>query len=231
MSYLELNSTLPSCWKYILHEYLISNRFKDLDNFVQQAYQNKTCFPPIHEVFRAFQLCSWDNIKVVIIGQDPYPTVHNANGLAFSVRDHQKLPASLSNIYREIEISNDLCYKITNGNLEFWAKQGVLLLNTILTVEENRAGAHQKKGWEDFTHFVLEQINAKKNNVVFMLWGSFAQKRGKNVDVDKHCVLQSGHPSPLSANRGLWFGNNHFNLCNDYLIKHQLTPIEWFKKI
>lgn len=231
MSYIEQNSSLPSCWRNILSKYLLSSQFKELDDFVFQSYQSNQCFPPIQEVFRAFQWCKWDEIKVVIIGQDPYPTINNANGLAFSVRENQKLPSSLSNIYREIENSYDLLFKLTNGNLEFWAKQGVLLLNSILTVEENKAGSHQKKGWENFTSYVIQQINHKKSNIVFMLWGGMAQKKCESIDTTQHFVLKSGHPSPLSANRGFWFGNNHFKLCNQYLVQNNISPIQWFNPI
>ena len=227
MSYLEQNSPLPSCWKNILHEYLISNRFKDLDNFVLQAYQNKTCFPPIHEVFRAFQLCSWDNIKVVIIGQDPYHGPGQANGLCFSVNDGVAIPPSLKNIFTEINTEYDRILFPTSGNLERWAKQGVLLLNAGLTVRKDQANSHKHLKWNVFTDAVIDLINQKSKNVVFLLWGSFAQKKGVKIDREKHLVLECGHPSPLSANQGKWFGNKHFSKTNAYLESRGLQPINW----
>jgi len=200
--------------------------FKSLLDFVESEYNSKICYPPKAEIFSAFKHCVFDDLKVVIIGQDPYHGKGQANGLCFSVKQGIKHPPSLKNIFTELEIDLKKSYP-TNGNLERWAKQGVLLLNATLTVEESKAGSHQSKGWEKFTDAVIAKISEQKQDVVFLLWGGFAKKKGSKIDKNKHQILESGHPSPLSANRGFWFGNNHFSKCNQFLKSKGLTEIDW----
>ncbi|TYP75130.1 uracil-DNA glycosylase [Aquimarina intermedia] len=217
---------IEKSWKQILQKEFSKPYFGILSDFVKTEYSNFTCYPKGSDVFSAFEHCPFDDVKVVIIGQDPYHGVDQANGLCFSVHDHIAKPPSLINIFKEIE--EDLQIKSPEtGNLERWAKQGVLLLNATLTVRAHEAGSHQKKGWEQFTDAVIEEVSQKKENVVFLLWGGYAQKKGKKIDVSKHKVLKSGHPSPLSANRGYWFGNKHFSQVNEYLETIGKTPIEW----
>jgi uracil-DNA glycosylase len=176
-------------------------------------------------IFNAFNLCPFDKLKVVLIGQDPYHGPGQAHGLCFSVREGVDYPPSLINIFKEIE--KDLGIpRPSSGNLERWAKQGVLLLNATLTVRAHLAGSHQKKGWEQFTDTVISIINKEKSNIVFLLWGAYAQKKGENIDRSRHLVLESVHPSPLSASRG-FFGNHHFSKCNEYLKENQLSIIDW----
>ena len=183
-------------------------------------------FPPGKQIFHAFELCPIHQVKVVIIGQDPYHDHHQAHGLCFSVNDGIALPPSLQNIYKEIEADLGISAPIS-GNLERWAKQGVLLLNAVLTVEAHKAGSHQGKGWETFTNAVIQKINEQCENVVFLLWGNYAKEKSKLIDTKKHLILTAGHPSPLSANRGLWFGNKHFSKTNEYLLANQKTAIHW----
>ena len=178
-------------------------------------------------IFNAFEKCNLNDLKVVIIGQDPYHGDGEANGLCFSVNDGIKIPPSLKNIFAEINSEYDKILFPTSGNLERWAKQGVLLLNAGLTVRKDEANSHKHLKWNVFTDAVIDLINQKSENVVFLLWGSFAQKKGKLIDREKHLVLESGHPSPLSANRGMWFGNNHFKLTNVYLSEKGKSEIEW----
>lgn len=203
--------------------------FKQLTEFVRSEYDaahGKVCFPPGAEIFSAFDHCPFDRVKVVIIGQDPYHGPRQANGLCFSVHDGIPFPPSLVNIFREIE--TDLGQPIPkSGNLERWADQGVLLLNATLTVRQGEAGSHQGKGWETFTDAVIQTISDQKQQVVFLLWGGFAKKKGARIDRSKHLVLESGHPSPLSANKGHWFGNRHFSKANDYLKGIGKTPVGW----
>ncbi|OWP85711.1 uracil-DNA glycosylase, partial [Flavobacterium covae] len=189
-------------------------------------YQIGRCFPKGSLIFSAFDHCPFDNVKVVIIGQDPYHGLGQANGLCFSVNEGISFPPSLINIFKEIQTDLNIPIPIS-GNLERWAEQGVLLLNATLTVRENTAGSHQNKGWETFTDAVIEQISDKKENVVFLLWGGFAKKKGAKIDRNKHYVLEAGHPSPLSANRGLWFNNKHFSKTNDYLKSIKKEEIKW----
>ncbi|KAB1071872.1 uracil-DNA glycosylase [Tamlana haliotis] len=200
--------------------------FKDLTTFVASEYENHQCFPPKEQIFHAFDYCAFDDVQVVILGQDPYHGVGQANGLCFSVNDGVKHPPSLVNIFKEIETDMDEAYPIT-GNLERWAEQGVLLLNATLTVRAHEAGSHQKQGWETFTDTVIKTISDKKENIVFLLWGGYAKKKVKLIDVEKHKVLTSGHPSPLSANRGYWFGNKSFSKANYYLNEVDKTSIQW----
>lgn len=200
--------------------------FKNLVTFVKKEYASRTCFPPGRQIFSAFDHCTFDDVKVVIIGQDPYHGVGQANGLCFSVADGIPHPPSLINIFKEIESDLNLPYP-KSGNLERWAKQGVLLLNATLTVRAHQAGSHQNKGWEIFTDSVIKIISEEKANVVFLLWGGFAKKKVKLIDQEKHDVLTTGHPSPLSANRGYWFGNKHFSRTNAILDKNDKAEILW----
>lgn len=213
-------------WETVLNKEFKKEYFKTLMTAVDNAYLNTECYPEKEAVFAAFNHCTFDNLKVVIIGQDPYHGVGQANGLCFSVHDGVKHPPSLVNILKELSDNYNTLYPAT-GNLESWAKQGVLLLNTILTVEKGLPGSHQKKGWETFTDVVIKAISEEKENVVFLLWGGFAKKKSKLIDVSKHHILTSGHPSPLSANRGLWFGNSHFLKTNTFLKSKGITEVEW----
>jgi uracil-DNA glycosylase len=221
-----MNVKIAKSWKPILQDEFDKEYFKKLTDFVRVEYQQYTCFPKGHHIFAAFDYCSFDDLKVVIIGQDPYHGVGQANGLCFSVNDGIAMPPSLQNIFKEIE--TDLGKSIpTSGNLERWAKQGVLLLNATLTVRVHQAGSHQKKGWETFTDTVISAISQQKENVVFLLWGGYAKKKGAKINATKHCVLTSGHPSPLSANRGYWFGNKHFSKANRFMVSKEFQEIDW----
>ncbi|MCG2611586.1 uracil-DNA glycosylase [Flavobacterium sp. SM15] len=217
---------LHDSWHLLLQEEFEKKYFKELIRFVKEEYQNRQCFPEEHLIFSAFEHCHLNDLKVVIIGQDPYHGLGQANGLCFSVNDNVPLPPSLNNIFREIE--TDLQKQFPkSGNLERWADQGVLLLNATLTVRESEAGSHQKKGWETFTDKVIQKISEEKQDVVFLLWGGFAKKKGAKIDRSKHLVLETGHPSPLSANRGLWFGNKHFSQTNAFLKSKKKSEIVW----
>lgn len=199
--------------------------FNQLIDFVREEYKTQTIYPPGKEIFRAFDCCSFEDTRVVIIGQDPYHGPGQANGLCFSVREGQRLPPSLLNIFKEIQ--KDLGKPIpTSGDLERWARQGVLLLNATLTVRASTAGSHQNKGWESFTDAVIRKVSESKSNIVFLLWGAYAQKKGEIIDRSKHLVLMSAHPSPFSADRG-FFGNKHFSQTNAYLRGKGLAEIEW----
>lgn len=217
---------LPAAWQALLQDELQQEYMKTLQDFVATQYADYNCYPPKEAIFSAFDYCDLEDLKVVILGQDPYHGLGQANGLAFSVYDGVKFPPSLVNIFKEIEA--DLGEPIPiSGNLERWAQQGVLLLNTTLTVRESEPGSHQGQGWEKFTDAVIDKIATETEGVVFMLWGGQAKKKAKRIDPKKHLVLQSGHPSPLSANRGYWFGNAHFSLANAYLIDLDKPPIQW----
>jgi uracil-DNA glycosylase len=194
-------------------------------NLAEQIDQGKVIYPKLADIFRSFELTAWDNVKVVILGQDPYHGPNQAMGLAFSVPHWVKIPPSLKNIYKEIHQSLALPIP-KHGDLTDWASQGVFLLNAVLTVEAGKAGSHQKQGWEEFTDLVIELLNAEHEHLVFMLWGSHAQKKGHKIDRLKHLVLESVHPSPLSAHRG-FLGCEHFKLANDYLKKHNKQIIDW----
>lgn len=199
--------------------------FEMLTQFVRAEYANGLCFPPGKLIFNAFNQCPFDNVKVVLIGQDPYHEPGQAQGLCFSVGDGVKFPPSLRNIFTEIQ--SDLGVAVPDsGDLTRWAKQGVLLLNATLTVRAHAAESHQNKGWETFTDAVIRAVSEGRDNVVFMLWGSYAQSKAKLIDSTRHCVLKSAHPSPLSAYRG-FFGNHHFSICNQYLQQHGLDAINW----
>tara|TARA_R110000868_G_scaffold199076_2_gene445643 strand:- start:42 stop:707 length:666 start_codon:yes stop_codon:yes gene_type:complete len=213
-------------WKPHLEKEFSKPYFKDLAHFVKSEYKTQRCFPPGNQVFNAFNQCSFEDVKVVIIGQDPYHGLGQANGLCFSVNDTISHPPSLINIFKEIETDLGIPYP-KSGNLMRWANQGVLLLNATLTVRANQAGSHQKKGWEQFTDAVIKIISDKKKNVVFLLWGGFAKQKAKIIDNAKHHILTSGHPSPLSANRGYWFDNKHFSKTNFLLEQESQTPVLW----
>lgn len=216
---------IAQSWKQRLSEEFGKPYFTTLTTFVKQEYQSATIYPPGKEIFRAFDCCDFDSVKVVIIGQDPYHGPGQANGLCFSVRDGQRLPPSLVNIFKEIK--NDLGKEIpTSGDLGRWADQGVLLLNATLTVKASSPGSHQNKGWESFTDAVIKKISDEKQNVVFLLWGAYAQKKGEVIDRSKHLVLMSAHPSPFSADRG-FFGCKHFSKANQYLKSKGQSEINW----
>jgi uracil-DNA glycosylase len=218
--------TIHPSWKEHLSTEFQKDYFINLVAFIKNAYSNQRCYPPKKQLFAAFDHCSFDHVRVVIIGQDPYHGLGQANGLCFSVNDGIRFPPSLINIFKEIESDLAKPFPIS-GNLERWAKQGVLLLNATLTVQESLPGSHQNKGWEPFTDAVIDLISAKKENVVFLLWGGFAKSKGKSINRAKHLVLESGHPSPMSANKGHWFGNNHFSKTNEYLKIRGLQEIDW----
>ncbi|MGY6522965.1 MAG: uracil-DNA glycosylase [Mongoliitalea sp.] len=216
---------IENSWKKKLAEEFQKPYFKDLTAFVKQEYLSQTIYPKGKEIFQAFDSCPWDEVKVVILGQDPYHGPGQAHGLSFSVREGVPFPPSLLNIFKEI--NKDLGKSIpAHGNLDRWAQQGVLLLNATLTVRANQAGSHQGKGWEEFTDAVIKQIALQKEHVVFMLWGAYAQKKGSFIDQDKHCILKAPHPSPLSAHRG-FLGCSHFSQANAYLSSKGIKEIEW----
>ena len=217
---------IANSWKNILEKEFEKSYFKDLVEFVKNEYSKNTCYPKGSDIFAAFYFCSFNKLKVVILGQDPYHGPNQANGLCFSVKDGIAHPPSLINIFKEISTDLNKVYP-KSGNLEMWAKQGVLLLNATLTVRAHEAGSHQKKGWETFTDEVIKQISNNKEHVVFLLWGGFAKKKAKLIDKKKHFILESGHPSPLSANRGYWFGNKHFSKTNEILKSLNKTIVEW----
>jgi len=216
---------IADSWKRKLDEEFEKEYFRQLTHFVKNEYQTQVVYPPGKEIFRAFDCCSFDEVKVVIIGQDPYHGAGQANGLCFSVRDGVPPPPSLQNIFKEIR--HDLGKPIPPwGDLERWARRGVLLLNATLTVRASAPGSHQNKGWEAFTDAVIKIISDEKSNVVFLLWGAYAQKKGEVIDRSKHLVLMSAHPSPFSANRG-FFGCKHFSKANEYLRSKGLKEIDW----
>jgi uracil-DNA glycosylase len=217
---------IEESWKADLAAEFEKPYFIQLADFVAKEYKTYTCYPPGPEIFAAFDSCPLDNLEVVIIGQDPYHGPRQANGLCFSVHDGIAMPPSLVNIFKEIETDLGKPFPKT-GNLKRWANQGVLLLNATLTVRAHEAGSHQNKGWEVFTDEVIQHISDKKENIVFLLWGGFAKKKGARIDRNKHFVLETGHPSPLSANRGLWFGNKHFSKTNGFLKAKGKKQIEW----
>lgn len=217
---------IHNSWKKQLKDEFEKEYFQELKSFVKEEYEVKTCFPLEENIFEAFIRTPFDEVKVVILGQDPYHGPRQAHGLCFSVYEGSKVPPSLKNIYKEIEA--DIAKPIPfTGNLERWANQGVLMLNAVLTVRAGEAGSHKKKGWEKFTDKVIEVISKEKENIVFLLWGGPAKKKGAKIDSSRHLVFTSGHPSPLSAIRGHWFGNKHFSKTNDYLKAHGKEPIDW----
>lgn len=212
-------------WSEVLQQEFDKPYFENLVAFVKNAYATTKVYPQGKNIFNAFNLCPFDKVKVVIIGQDPYHEEGQAQGLCFSVPDNIQIPPSLINIYKEI--NSDLGIPISqSGDLTRWALQGVLLLNATLTVQAHLAGSHQGKGWEEFTDNVIKLLSEKKEHLVFLLWGSYAIKKSSLIDRQKHLILTSPHPSPLSAYRG-FFGNHHFSQCNNYLSQHAITPINW----
>lgn len=216
---------IESSWKNRLKDEFEKPYFQSLIDFVKAEYKSATVYPPGKEIFHAFDACRFDDVKVVILGQDPYHGPGQANGLCFSVRDGVRMPPSLVNIFKEIQ--SDLGKPIpSSGDLERWAKQGVLLLNATLTVRASSPGSHQNKGWETFTDEAVRKISQEKEHVVFLLWGAYAQKKGELIDRGKHHVLMSAHPSPFSVDRG-FFGNRHFSKANAYLREHGLKEIDW----
>ncbi len=220
-----MNVKIEQSWKDALSGEFDKDYFIKLTDFVRNEYlSGKAIYPAPANIFNAFNLCPLDKVKVVIIGQDPYHEPGQAHGLCFSVLPPTKVPPSLVNIYKEIE--NDLGRpSVTHGDLTYWAEQGVLLLNATLTVQAHLAASHAGKGWEQFTDAVIRAV-AKQDNIVYMLWGAYAQKKAEFVNPDKNLILKSVHPSPLSASRG-FFGNHHFSCANQYLMEHGKTPIEW----
>ena len=221
-----MNITIDNSWKNHISKEFKKPYFKSLISFVEQDYKSHTCYPKEDEIFNAFNHCKFEAVKVVIIGQDPYHGPNQANGLCFSVNDGISHPPSLINIFKELQTDENIPYP-KKGNLLPWSKQGVLLLNATLTVRANEAGSHQKQGWEKFTDVIIKTISEQKENVVFLLWGGFAKKKVKLINQNKHRILTSGHPSPLSANRGYWFGNKHFSKTNDFLKTIGKPEINW----
>ena len=220
-----VNVKIEETWKQVLTPEFEKDYFARLTDFVRQEYKTTTIYPPGRLIFNAFNLCPFDKVKVVIIGQDPYHGPNQAHGLCFSVNDGIPFPPSLQNIFKEIH--DDTGAPIpTSGNLTRWANQGVLLLNATLTVRAGLAGSHQRQGWEEFTDAAIRALAELRNNIVFILWGAYAQKKGAFIDRTRHLVLSSVHPSPLSAYHG-FFGNHHFSLANSYLIEHGCQPIKW----
>lgn len=216
---------IESGWQACLAEEFASDYFAQLTDFVRAEYQSAPCYPPGSQIFNAFDLCPFDRVRVVLLGQDPYHEPGQAEGLCFSVRDGVPFPPSLQNIFKEIQA--DVGHAIpASGSLRRWATQGVLLLNATLTVRAHAAGSHQGHGWETFTDAVIRRLSAAREHLVFLLWGSYAGRKAELIDASRHLILQSAHPSPLSAYRG-FFGNHHFTLCNDYLRAHGLEPINW----
>jgi len=216
---------IENSWKERLKDEFEKPYFAELITFVKSEYQTQKVYPPGSLIFSAFDHCPFDEVRVVIVGQDPYHGAGQANGLCFSVADHVRFPPSLQNIFKEIQ--DDLGKPFpTTGNLERWADQGVLLLNATLTVRASSAGSHQNKGWETFTDSVLQKVSSEKENVVFILWGAYAQKKGAFIDQKRHCVLKSPHPSPFSAHNG-FFGSRPFSKANQYLGTKGLTTIDW----
>ncbi|MEL1245835.1 uracil-DNA glycosylase [Flavobacterium sp. DGU11] len=221
-----MNVAIHESWKKVLADEFEKPYFESLISFVKTEYSEHTCYPPGKQLFSAFDHCHFDKVEVVILGQDPYHGPGQANGLCFSVNDTIPMPPSLQNIFREIQADLGKSFPPT-GNLERWADQGVLLLNAVLTVRKGEANSHQGKGWELFTDAVIQKISDEKKDVVFLLWGGPAKKKGARVNREKHLVLESGHPSPLSANKGHWFGNKHFSKTNEFLAEKGKKQIEW----
>lgn len=217
--------SLEASWQALLKDEMEKPYFNKLREFVRNEYREHQCFPQKDRILAAFSECHFDDVKVVILGQDPYHDVGQANGLAFSVQEGIRIPPSLRNIFKEI--ADDLQQAPSqSGDLSAWARQGVLLLNATLTVRAHQAASHQNQGWEQFTDTVIATISAQKQNVVYLLWGSYAQKKANLINPHRNLILRSVHPSPLSAHRG-FFGCKHFSQTNAYLIKHQKTPIQW----
>lgn len=221
-----MNVKIDDSWRCHIGSEFDKPYFQELADFVRQEYAHYTCYPPGRLIFNAFNLCPFDKVKVVIIGQDPYHEPGQAQGLSFSVADGVAFPPSLQNIFKEIEL--DLGKPMPHsGDLTHWARQGVLLLNATLTVREHQAASHQRRGWERFTDAAIRALSADRDHLVFILWGGYAKSKATLIDQSRHLILQSVHPSPLSANRGGWFGNHHFSKCNAYLQSVGTEPIDW----
>lgn len=221
-----MNVKINDSWAERLGNEFAQPYFSQLTDFVRHEYATTTCYPPGRLIFNAFNLCPFDSVKVVIIGQDPYHEAGQAMGLSFSVPDGVAMPPSLQNIFKEIQ--DDLGIGVPqSGNLTRWAEQGVLLLNATLTVRAHQAGSHQRHGWERFTDAAISRLSEGRDHLVFILWGGYARSKASLIDRSRHLVLESVHPSPLSANRGGWFGNHHFSRCNEYLAGHGMGPINW----
>ncbi|MBR3522413.1 MAG: uracil-DNA glycosylase [Prevotella sp.] len=227
---------IEQSWGAALAEEFEKDYFKKLSVFVHDEYRQFVCYPPGQEIFNAFNLCPLDKVKVVIIGQDPYHGAGQAEGLCFSVKTGVQLPPSLVNIFKEVKadtghvppiITDEMGKKMYDGSLRRWASQGVFLLNATLTVREHLAGSHQRHGWEQFTDAVIRTVSERKGHVAFILWGGYARSKASLIDRSRHLVLESVHPSPLSANRGGWFGNHHFSSCNAWLQQQGITPVDW----
>lgn len=227
---------IEQSWKKALMEEFEKDYFLRLTSFVRNEYSKHICYPPGQEIFNAFNLCPLNNVKVVILGQDPYHGAGQAEGLCFSVKTGIPLPPSLVNIFKEVKadtgsvpqvIKDGNGHSMYDGSLRRWAEQGVFLLNTCLSVREHEAFSHSRQGWETFTDAVIKKVSDEREHTVFMLWGGPARAKKKIIDTTKHLVLESVHPSPLSANRGGWFGNHHFTQCNAWLEAHGLAPVIW----
>ncbi len=215
---------IDTSWKHALENEFTKPYWDSLTESIRSQYATKTVYPPARNIFRAFDLCPIDKVKVVIIGQDPYHGKGQANGLSFSVNEGIDLPPSLKNIYKEIH--DDLGINpYPSGDLSRWASQGVLMLNSVLTVLANSPASHSGAGWEKFTDAVIQALNAKRKHIVYLLWGKYAKEKGAVIDRNQNLVLTSGHPSPYSVS--LFYGNHHFSRCNEYLTEHGLTPIDW----
>ncbi|WP_276392263.1 uracil-DNA glycosylase [Eudoraea chungangensis] len=217
---------IQKSWKNQLKGEFEKPYFQELANFVREEYKNNTCYPEEKNIFAAFNHCPFNAVKVVILGQDPYHGPMQAKGMSFSVGPELDHPPSLKNIFKELEKDVGKPYP-QSGDLTSWAKQGVLLLNATLTVREKQPGSHQNKGWEKFTDEVIKTVSNNKEGIIFLLWGGYAKKKGRLIDRKTHYILESGHPSPLSANRGYWFGNKHFSKTNKLLLELERSPIRW----
>lgn len=233
-----MNVNIEPSWGQLLQGEFDKDYFVKLTQFVKEEYQRGICYPPGPEIFNAFNLCPLNKVRVVILGQDPYHGPGQAEGLCFSVKDGIELPPSLINIFKEIKadigtvpelsaVGMQRGKRMYNGSLRRWAEQGVLLLNATLTVRQHQAGSHQRQGWETFTDAVIRTVSETQPHCVFLLWGGYARNKKTLIDQQKHLILESVHPSPLSANRGGWFGNHHFSLCNRWLEEKEMEPIEW----
>lgn len=233
-----MNVNIEPSWAEILKGEFDKEYFVKLTQFVKEEYSHFRCYPPGNEIFNAFNLCPLDKVKVVILGQDPYHGPGQAEGLCFSVKDGMELPPSLINIFKEVKadigtvpelsaVAQQRGKRMYNGSLRRWGEQGVLLLNATLTVREHQAGSHQRKGWETFTDAVIKAVSDHQQHCVFILWGGYARSKKPLIDGSKHLILESVHPSPLSANRGGWFGNHHFSRCNEWLQQNGLSPVAW----
>ena len=221
-----MNVKIDNSWREHIGAEFEKPYFSALTDFVRHEYTTTTCYPPGSLIFNAFNLCPFDRVKVVIIGQDPYHEPGQAQGLSFSVPEGVPFPPSLQNIFKEIQLDLGKPMPPT-GDLTRWAEQGVLLLNATLTVHAHQAASHQRHGWEQFTDAAIRALNAERENLVFILWGGYARSKAQLIDRSRHLVLESVHPSPLSANRGGWFGNHHFSQCNAYLREHGEQEIDW----